>query len=93
MLGELIRTAAPLAADPAGTGWGTAGLRGWIQDNVITLIILAIAAGILWAARGGNVAKGITIGAGAVVGIVFLGLASGNNATDLADFAVGLFRG
>lgn len=72
--------------------WGTTNLADWIKGNVVTVIILIIAAAILWAARGGNVAKGITIGAGAIVGLAFLGLASGTNATDLGDFVVSLFR-
>jgi hypothetical protein len=73
--------------------FGTGGLTQWIQNNVVTLVILLLAVAVLWAARGGNISKGITITAGLLLGIIVLGLASGNNATELGDFVIGLFRG
>ncbi|NYI99594.1 hypothetical protein HNR19_000293 [Nocardioides thalensis] len=73
--------------------FGTSGLTQWIQDNVVTLVLLLLAVAVLWAARQGNISKGITIVAGLMLGVVVLGIASGNNATDLGDFVVGLFRG
>lgn len=73
--------------------YGTSGVTQWIQDNVVTLVILLLAVAVLWAARQGNISKGITIVAGLLLGVVVLGLASGNNATQLGDFVVGLVRG
>jgi hypothetical protein len=73
-------------------GYGTGGLKSWIQDNVVTLIIIILGIAILWAARGGNVGKGITIAAGALVGLAVLGMASGNNANDIGTFIVSLFQ-
>lgn len=69
----------------------TGGLTQWILDNIITLIILILGVCILWAARGGNISKGVTIIAGAIMGLAVLGLATGNNATSLGDWIVGLF--
>jgi hypothetical protein len=77
----------PLAAQ-----YGTSGLKQWIGDNIVTLVIVVLGVSIMWAARSGNVGKGITIAAGAIIGLVVLGLASGNNASDIGVFVVGLFK-
>lgn len=77
----------------AAASYGTTGLTKWIQDNVITLIVLIAGACVLWAARGGNIAKGVTIGAGVLIGLAVVGLATGNNATDIGNFVVSLFKG
>jgi hypothetical protein len=76
-----------------GSEWGTTGLKGWIEDNVVTLVVLVLGVIVLWAARGGQIAKSITISAGALIGVGVLGLASGSNATDLGTFIVSLFKG
>ena len=72
--------------------FGTAGISTWIQQNVITVLILVIAASVLWAARGGNIGKGITMIAGLALGMTVLGLATGTNAADIGTFVVGLFK-
>lgn len=72
--------------------YGTSGLAAWIQDNVITVIILVLAAAVLWAAKGGNIAKGLTITAGLILGVAVLGIATGNTAQDIGTFVVDLFR-
>ncbi|MGB8382840.1 MAG: hypothetical protein WCG47_16605 [Dermatophilaceae bacterium] len=72
--------------------YGTSGLAQWIQNNVVTVVILVLAVAVLWAARAGNIAKGITIVAGALVGVSMLGLATGTSATDIGNFIVGLIR-
>lgn len=69
----------------------TGGLTQWILDNIISLVIILLGVAILWSARGGNVAKGVTIIAGAIMGLAVLGLAVGTNAQDLGNFIVGLF--
>lgn len=77
----------PLAAQ-----YGTGGLKDWISNNVVTLLILILGVSILWSARAGNIAKGITIAGGAIVGLAVLGLATGSNANDMGVFIVNLFR-
>jgi hypothetical protein len=72
--------------------YGTSGLAQWIQDNVVTVVILLLAVAVLWAARAGNIGKGITIAAGALVGVSMLGLATGTSAADIGNFIVNLFR-
>lgn len=72
--------------------YGTSGIVTWIQDNVITVVILLAAVAVLWAARAGNIGKGITIVAGLVVGIGVLGLATGTTATDLGNFIIHLIK-
>ena len=74
------------------TAYGTGGITQWIQDNVITVVILLAAVAVLWAARGGNIGKGITIVAGLVLGIGVLGLATGTTASDLGNFIVHLVK-
>lgn len=74
------------------TAYGTSGIVTWIQDNVITVVILLAAVAVLWAARAGNIGKGITIVAGLVVGIGVLGLATGTTATDLGNFIIHLIK-
>jgi len=72
--------------------YGTSGLAQWIQNNVVTVVILVLAVAVLWAARAGNIGKGITITAGALVGVSMLGLATGTSAADIGQFIVNLFR-
>lgn len=74
------------------TGYGTSGITQWIQDNVVVVVILLAACAVLWAARAGNVGKGITIVAGLILGVSVLGLATGTTASDLGHFIVGLIH-
>jgi len=73
--------------------YGTSGLVGWLQNNAIPLVILLLAITVLWAARGGNVGKGITIVAGLFLGLAVLGIATGTNASDIGAWLAGLIRG
>jgi hypothetical protein len=77
---------------PSAAEFGTVGLSDWIKENIVTLLILGVAVAVIWAARGGNISKGITMVAGLILGMAVLGLASGNNAQELGTFIVGLFR-
>lgn len=70
---------------------GTGGLEGWIRENVITLVILILGICVLWAVKGGNLSKAVTIVVGTILGLAMLGLATGTTATDIGDFVVGLF--
>ncbi len=85
---------AQLSADLLATqaGFGTTGLSSWIQDNVITIILLLIAATALWAGKNGNISKVVTIGACAIIGVAVLALATTGAATDIGTWLVGLFR-
>jgi lipopolysaccharide export LptBFGC system permease protein LptF len=74
-------------------GFGTGGIIAWIQSNLITVLVLLAAVAVLWAARGGNIGKSITIVACLFLGAAVLGLASGNNATDIGNYIVGLLKG
>jgi hypothetical protein len=74
------------------SAYGTAGIASWIQSNVVSVIILVGAVAVLWAARGGNIGKGITICAGLILGVAVLGLANGTTASDLGTFIVHLFQ-
>jgi hypothetical protein len=82
---------AQMVAAQAG-GFGTTGLSAWIQNNVITIILLLIAATALWAGKNGNISKVVTIGACAVVGVAILALATTGAAADIGVWIVGLFR-
>lgn len=73
-------------------GFGTTGLSAWIQNNVITIILLMIAATALWAGKNGNISKVVTIAACAVVGVTVLALATTGAAMDVGAWLVGLFR-
>ena len=77
---------------PLAAHYGTSGLKDWISNNVITLVILILGIAILWSARSGNIGKGITIAAGVIIGLAVLGLAAGSNANDIGVFIVHLFR-
>jgi hypothetical protein len=81
-----------LAAAPAAS-YGTSGLVGWLQNNAVPLVILLLAITVLWAARGGNVGKGITIVAGLFLGLAVLGIATGTNASDIGVWLAELIRG
>ena len=73
--------------------YGTGGLAEWITDNIITLVVLILGVTVLWAARSGNNSKAVTIVGGLIIGLGVLGLAVGNNATDLGQWMAGLFKG
>jgi hypothetical protein len=87
-----MQTLKTLAAAPAAS-YGTSGLVGWLQNNAIPLVILLLAITVLWAARGGNIGKGITIVAGLFLGLAVLGIATGTNASDIGAWLAGLIRG
>lgn len=86
MLSKVVELA-PMASE-----YGTSGVRTWIEDNIITVMVLVIGAVILWAAKSGNASKVVSIFGLAIVGLAFLGLASGTNAQDVGTFVVGLFK-
>ena len=53
-----------------------ANLTQWIQDNVITVILLVIAAVILWRGKNGNISGVVTIFVALIFGLTALALAT-----------------
>ena len=58
----------------------------------MTVVILVAACAVLWAARSGNIGKGVTVTAGLILGVAVLGLATGATATDIGNWLVHLVR-
>jgi len=73
-------------------GFGTGGLAQWIQDNVITIILLIIAAAAFWAGKNGNISKIVTILVCTVLGLAILTLATTGVGKELGVWIVSLFR-
>ncbi|WP_225730960.1 MULTISPECIES: hypothetical protein [unclassified Nocardia] len=66
---------------------GTKGLRSWLQDNVIFLVLLLIVVAISLGAMKGNLSKVVTVGGLTLVALTFMVLATSENAA----VAVGRF--
>lgn len=74
-------------------GLNTTGLQDFLQHNVVNLLILVVAAGMLLLANKGEYRQAMTR-VGIVVAAMFvLGLAISGKAEDLATWAVGLVTG
>ncbi|MBD7982752.1 hypothetical protein H9623_17920 [Oerskovia sp. Sa1BUA8] len=72
--------------------FGTGGLSTWIQDNIIPVILLVIAAGALWAGKNGNISKIVTMLVCVALGLAILALATTGAGKDLGTWLVSLFR-
>ncbi len=70
---------------------GTSGLATWIQDNIVTLVLIIIAAGVLWAGNAGNISKVVTKVGLAIIGIIFLAIVVTGKYEDVGTWALGLF--
>ncbi|MQA08035.1 MAG: hypothetical protein GEU98_05670 [Pseudonocardiaceae bacterium] len=73
---------------------GTGGVRAWILDNAVPLLLLAVALLLLWLGGG----KGDNAGvmrrlAGVVVALAIIGLAVTNAGPQIGQWLAGLFRG
>lgn len=92
-LADLAMTAAPNVDVLAQTTEvSTGGLRAWIQDNVILVILLAIACVVLVGGFRGNLSKVFTVGGLSLVGMAYLGIASSQDAaTGIGNWVLGLF--
>lgn len=74
--------------------YGTSGVTAWIQDNIVSLILLVLAVVMLWAGKQGNVSKIVTIAGCTLIGLVFLGIAVGDGtAVSIAKWILSLFTG
>jgi hypothetical protein len=79
-------------AAPAGPSYGTGGITKWLQDNVVTLLVVLIGVVLLMAAHKANVSKVIlTVGLG-LVGLFWLGLAASGNTGEVGMFLVNLVK-
>lgn len=62
-------------ADLLAQGLSTTGLQGWIQDNVVPLVLLGIAVILLWIGGRGDNAGVARRSIGLIVGLAALGIA------------------
>jgi hypothetical protein len=86
-----IMTLAALAQDGE---LNTGGVRTWLLDNVVPLVLLAVAVLLLWLGGG----KGDNAGvmrrlAGVVVALAIIGLAVSGAGVDVGEWIAGLFTG
>jgi len=71
----------------------TRGLQGWIQDNVIPLVLLGIAIILLWIGGRGDNAGVARRSVGLIVGLVALGIAVSGNGPQIGAFLARLLTG
>lgn len=74
-------------------GLSTNGLQGWIQDNVVPLVLLGIAVILLWIGGRGDNAGVARRGVGLLIGLVALGIAVSGNGPQIGNFLAGLLVG
>lgn len=74
-------------------GLSTSGLQGWIQDNVVPLVLLGIAVILLWIGGKGDNAGVARRGVGLLIGLVALGIAVSGNGPEIGNFLAGLLVG
>ncbi len=74
-------------------GLSTTGLQGWIQDNVVPLILLTIAVILLWLGGRGDNAGVARRTVGLVIGLVALGIAVSGNGPAIGTFLASLITG
>jgi len=77
----------------AEAGLSTDGLQGWIQDNVVPLILLGIAVILLWIGGRGDNAGVARRSVGLIIGLVALGIAVSGNGPEIGSFLAGLLTG
>ena len=82
-----------LAQGVVAQGLGTGGLQGWIQANVVPLILLGIAVVMLWIGGRGDNAGVARRGVGVLVGLVALGIAVSGNGPQVGQFLAQLITG
>ena len=71
----------------------TTGLQGWIQDNIVPLILLGIAIILLWIGGRGDNAGVARRSVGLVIGLVALGIAVSGNGPEIGSFLASLITG
>ena len=91
MLTEL--DALPMAAFTLAQDLNTRGLQGWIQDNIIPLILLGIAIILLWVGGRGDNAGVARRSVGLLVGLIALGIAVSGSGPQVGTFLARLITG
>ncbi len=74
-------------------GLSTGGLQGWIQDNVVPLVLLGIAVILLWIGGRGDNAGVARRSVGLVIGLIALGIAVSGSGPEIGSFLAGLLVG
>lgn len=83
----------PVAQVLYAQGLSTNGLQGWIQGNVVPLILLGIAIILLWIGGRGDNAGVARRGVGLLIGLVALGIAVSGNGPQIGNFLASLLTG
>lgn len=74
-------------------GVSTGGLQGWIQDNIVPLILLAIAIVLLWIGGRGDNAGVARRTIGLIIGLIALGIAVSGSGPRVGEFLANLIVG
>ncbi len=85
--------ALPMAAFTLAQDLNTRGLQGWIQDNVVPLILLGIAIMLLWVGGRGDNAGVARRSVGLIVGLMALGIAVSGSGDEVGTFLARLITG
>jgi len=72
--------------------FGTTGLRDWISNNIVSVVLLLVAAGLIALASKGDMSKVMTTVAIVVVGLAIAGLAVGGDYVAISQWVIGLLR-
>jgi hypothetical protein len=74
-------------------GLSTGGLQGWIQSNIVPLILLAIAIVLLWIGGRGDNAGVARRTIGLIIGLLALGIAVSGKGPQMGEFLASLIVG
>lgn len=74
-------------------GVSTTGLQGWIQNNIVPLVLLGIAIILLWIGGRGDNAGVARRSVGLIVGLIALGIAVSNSGPQIGSFLASLITG
>lgn len=85
--------ALPAAAFTLAQDITTRGLQGWIQDNIVPLILLGIAIILLWVGGRGDNAGVARRSVGLIVGLIALGIAVSGSGPQVGTFLAKLITG
>jgi hypothetical protein len=85
--------ALPMAAFTLAQDLNTRGLQGWIQDNIVPLILLGIAIMLLWVGGRGDNAGVARRSVGLIVGLIALGIAVSGSGDEVGTFLARLITG
>lgn len=85
--------ALPTAAFTLAQDLNTRGLQGWIQDNVVPLVLLGIAIILLWVGGRGDNAGVARRSVGLIVGLMALGIAVSGSGDEVGTFLARLITG